>query len=119
MPLKYGSDHIGPYWHLELTPYWPKYGRIRMIPYLARPTYESRGQEPRSNKLPFPTIRIDCSSDTTAPKSWRVGFAAFHADLSAATVAAAIALPSAMPCALACAHWNCHRPGMGGVLEEK
>jgi hypothetical protein len=37
MHLKPGPSHIGPYWRLELTPYWPKYGRIRLIPYLARP----------------------------------------------------------------------------------
>jgi hypothetical protein len=36
-------------------------------------------------------------------KSWRVGVAAFHADLSAANVVVSLMLPAAMPFVLWCA----------------
>jgi hypothetical protein len=74
---------------------------------------------PRSKVLPPPTICIDYSSDTTAPKSWRVGVAAFHAELTAANVVIALSLSAAMQYALWCARYNCHRLGMRGVSRRE
>jgi hypothetical protein len=54
----------------------------------------------RSELLPSPTVCVARSSDTTASKSWLVGVAAFHADLSVFNVIVSPLLPTAMLYAL-------------------
>jgi hypothetical protein len=69
--------------------------------------------------LPSPTICIDYSSDTTAPKSRRVGVAAFHGDLNASSAGDALSLPAAMPYALGAHARMVTASGRGEFLEEK